>query len=160
MELPAFFFLLSLPPPTLSWMYLEVWELLVSPRDGGTWWPAVYGVAQSRTRLKRLSCSSSSEEANFKSQLREHVPFTAEKIQSHSRYYMGARLELICLSYPQETIGKLELPPTGAFFIYHNALGQSPTWPCFICFIITLGRKYYSTCFAMCNSVTEHMPRT
>ena len=58
MELPAFFFLLSLPPPTLSWMYLEVWELLVSPRDGGTWWPAVYGVAQSRTRLKRLSSGS------------------------------------------------------------------------------------------------------
>ena len=24
-------------------------------RDGGAWWAAVYGVAQSRTRLKRLS---------------------------------------------------------------------------------------------------------
>ena len=29
------------------------------PRDGGAWWAAVYGVAQSRTRLKRLSSSSS-----------------------------------------------------------------------------------------------------
>ena len=28
-------------------------------RDGGAWWVAVYGVAQSRTRLKRLSSSSS-----------------------------------------------------------------------------------------------------
>ena len=28
------------------------------PRDGGAWWAAVYGVAQSRTRLKRLSSSS------------------------------------------------------------------------------------------------------
>ena len=28
----------------------------------GTWWAAVYGVAQSRTRLKRLSSSSSSSE--------------------------------------------------------------------------------------------------
>ena len=27
--------------------------------DAGAWWPAVYGVAQSRTRLKRLSGSSS-----------------------------------------------------------------------------------------------------
>ena len=27
------------------------------PRDGGAWWAAVYGVAQSRTRLKRLSSS-------------------------------------------------------------------------------------------------------
>jgi len=28
---------------------------LENPRDGGAWWAAVYGVAQSRTRLKRLS---------------------------------------------------------------------------------------------------------
>ena len=28
--------------------------------DGGAWWAAVYGVAQSRTRLKQLSSSSSS----------------------------------------------------------------------------------------------------
>ena len=32
---------------------------LENPRDGGDWWAAVYGVAQSRTRLKRLSSSSS-----------------------------------------------------------------------------------------------------
>ena len=34
---------------------------LENPRDGGAWWAAVYGVAQSRTRLKRLSSSSSSK---------------------------------------------------------------------------------------------------
>ena len=33
---------------------------LENPKDGGTWWAAVYGVAQSQTRLKRLSSSSSS----------------------------------------------------------------------------------------------------
>ena len=33
---------------------------LENPRDGGAWWAAAYGVAQSRTRLKRLSSSSSS----------------------------------------------------------------------------------------------------
>ena len=32
---------------------------LENPRDGGAWWAAVYGVAQSRTRLKWLSSSSS-----------------------------------------------------------------------------------------------------
>ena len=32
---------------------------LDNPRDRGAWWAAVYGVAQSRTRLKRLSSSSS-----------------------------------------------------------------------------------------------------
>ena len=33
---------------------------LENPREGGAWWAAVYGVAQSRTQLKRLSSSSSS----------------------------------------------------------------------------------------------------
>ena len=33
---------------------------LENPRDGGAWWAAVCGVAQSQTRLKRLSSSSSS----------------------------------------------------------------------------------------------------
>ena len=32
---------------------------LENPRDRGAWWAAVYRVAQSRTRLKRLSSSSS-----------------------------------------------------------------------------------------------------
>ena len=31
---------------------------LENPRDGGAWWAAIYGVAQSQTRLKRLSSSS------------------------------------------------------------------------------------------------------
>ena len=35
---------------------------LENPRDGGAWWAAIYGVAQSRTRLKRLSSSSSSRD--------------------------------------------------------------------------------------------------
>jgi len=30
---------------------------LENPRDGGAWWAAISGVAQSRTRLKRLSSS-------------------------------------------------------------------------------------------------------
>ena len=34
---------------------------LENPRDGGAWWAAVYGVAQSQRRLKRLSSSSSSD---------------------------------------------------------------------------------------------------
>ena len=33
---------------------------LENPRDGGAWWADIYGVTQSRTRLKRLSSSSSS----------------------------------------------------------------------------------------------------
>ena len=33
---------------------------LENPRDSGAWWAVIYGVAQSRTQLKRLSSSSSS----------------------------------------------------------------------------------------------------
>ena len=32
---------------------------LENPKDGGAWWAAIYGVAQSQTLLKRLSSSSS-----------------------------------------------------------------------------------------------------
>ena len=37
---------------------------LENPRDGGAWWAAVYGVAQSQTRLKWLSSSSSNMQWN------------------------------------------------------------------------------------------------
>ena len=39
------------------------YSCLENPRDGGAWWAAVYGVAQSWTRLKRLSSSSILTEA-------------------------------------------------------------------------------------------------
>ena len=35
---------------------------LENPRDGGAWWAALYGVAQSRTRLKQLTSSSNKKE--------------------------------------------------------------------------------------------------
>ena len=44
---------------------------LENPRDGGAWWAAVYGVAQSRTRLKRLS--SRSTQTSFSALLRERA---------------------------------------------------------------------------------------
>ena len=46
---------------------------LKNPRDGGAWWAAVYGVAQSRTRLKRLSSSSTSDIQWMSSYSREAV---------------------------------------------------------------------------------------
>ena len=38
------------------------YSCLENPRDRGAWWAAIYGVAQSWTRLKRLSSSSSSSD--------------------------------------------------------------------------------------------------
>ena len=36
----------------------KVYSCLENPRDGGAWQAAIYGVAQSWARLKRLSSSS------------------------------------------------------------------------------------------------------
>ena len=33
----------------------DIWSCLENPWDGGAWWAAVYGVAQSQTQLKWLS---------------------------------------------------------------------------------------------------------
>ena len=41
---------------------------LENPRDGGAWWAAVYGVAQSWTQLKWLSSSSRADRCGFRSQ--------------------------------------------------------------------------------------------
>ena len=40
-----------------KWQSLQC-SCLENPRDGGAWWVAIYGVAQSQTRLKWLSSSS------------------------------------------------------------------------------------------------------
>ena len=45
---------------------------LENPRDGGTWWEAIYGVTQSWTRLKRLSSSSSKSTGGSEGRLHVH----------------------------------------------------------------------------------------
>ena len=42
---------------------------LENPRDGGDWWAAIYGAAQSRTQLKQLSSSSNFLLLNFDHQV-------------------------------------------------------------------------------------------
>ena len=41
-----------------QYIYTLQCSCLENPRDGGAWWAAIYGVAQSQTRLKWLSSSS------------------------------------------------------------------------------------------------------
>ena len=41
------------------------YSCLEDPRVGGAWWAAIYGVAQSWTRLKRFSSSSSSSSSIY-----------------------------------------------------------------------------------------------
>ena len=56
-----------------AWIPLQC-SCLENPRDRGAWWVAVYGVAQSRARLKRLS--NSSRETREQEKLRG-VPYKA-----------------------------------------------------------------------------------
>ena len=56
---------------------------LENPRDGGAWWAAVYGVAQSQTRLKRLSSSSSSQTTPCDPLLRSSMDFTVGSVTSY-----------------------------------------------------------------------------
>ena len=52
---------------------------LENPRDGGTWWAAIYGVTQSWTRLKWLSSSSIVTKGKFLSPSQfiklSHMPY-------------------------------------------------------------------------------------
>ena len=65
---------------------------LENPRDGGAWWAAVYGVAQSQTQLKRLSSSSSSHSIQFKCGLKAtsystNLPLMFNQVVSNYNLY-------------------------------------------------------------------------
>ena len=58
---------------------------LENPRDGRAWWAAVYGVAQSQTRLKRLSSSSSKLTCFFQTNpLPKHMLWSGKKKKDKS----------------------------------------------------------------------------
>ena len=60
---------------------------LENPRDGGAWWAAIYGVAQSRTRLKWLSSSSSSSSYRASSWALFNIPSLGNHIHSQRYKY-------------------------------------------------------------------------
>ena len=64
---------------------------LENPRDGGAWWAAVYGVAQSRTRLKWPSSCSSKAMAPHSSTLAWKLPWMVEpgRLQSMGSLRVG-----------------------------------------------------------------------
>ena len=52
------------------------YSCMENPKDVGAWWAAIYGVAQSWTRLKQLSSSSSSSMEAFDELLSLNVPWS------------------------------------------------------------------------------------
>ena len=74
------------------------YSCLENPRDGGAWWAAVYGVVQSRTRLKRLSSSSSSSkriEKDTSSKQETQASWNGHK--SEAKAFLMAQRYRICL---------------------------------------------------------------
>ena len=77
------------------------YSCLENPREGGGWWSAVYGVAQSRIRLKRLSSRSSN--LQFQGQV---IPSSLSptlgiaQLRSWLREGNGNPLQYSCLENP------------------------------------------------------------
>ena len=86
---------------------------LENPRDGGSWWAAVYGVTQSWTRLKRLSSSSSSSSVLNFSTWFDHlavawVVFNSRLFQSPNQVHR----------YPLKFFQRVQIHP---FFFWKSA---------------------------------------
>ena len=64
---------------------------LENPRDGGAWWAAIYGVAQSRTRLKRLRAAAAA--STFSSVLMGTTTFSCR--------VFGRNLETVYIQCPR-----------------------------------------------------------
>ena len=70
---------------------------LENPRDGGAWWAVIYGVAQSRTRLKRLSSKvwtwcSSCLSLQFRS---SQIPKSENKVSQEQNFVFVYKADLI-----------------------------------------------------------------
>ena len=71
------------------------YSCLENPRDGGAWWAAVYGVAQSRTRLKRLSSSSSSSRTHHYPSSYWHISTNFYQLISKLYFYLFLRTKVV-----------------------------------------------------------------
>ena len=88
---------------------------LENPGDGGAWWAAVYGVAQSRTRLKRLSSSSSS--SSF-----------PEKLSP--AFALGCVLCIWTVIFSPQALTKISLSVFSSFFSLSSEVGKTQRGAC------------------------------
>ena len=74
------------------------YSCLENPRDRGTWWATAYGVAQSRTRLKRLRSSSSRPQAVYIQLL--YLEIKQFTWQFKRIYLWAVRDRTVCFRHP------------------------------------------------------------
>ena len=91
---------------------------LENPRDRGAWWAAIHGVAQNRTRLKRLSSSSSSSNLKdlYFSVLDCHIDFYQRWCYWGECIYMNPWKE--CLYMGESSPGPITHIYTNIFFLF------------------------------------------
>ena len=96
-------------------LYPLQYSCLKNPRDGGAWWVAVYGVAQSWTRLKRLSSSSSSSSSissMFLARTSCNNPTHANRpcgTWPEWAVLVSSSPKIIALKYPWKTENKMDM---------------------------------------------------
>ena len=85
------------------------YSCLENPMDGGAWWAAVHGVAQSRTRLKRLSSSSSRLSTSWP--VHRHCPLPPKNHQDHrphiNKHFWRAKFAFKSINVQISTSAKL-----------------------------------------------------
>ena len=92
---------------------LPQYSCLENPTDRGAWWAAVYGDAQSRTRLKRLSSSS---------RLQQYVIQELPDVQAGFRKGRGPRNQIVNVRWIMEETMEVQKNIYFCFIDYTKAL--------------------------------------
>ena len=87
---------------------------LENPRDGGAWWAAIYGVAQSWTRLQQLSSSLAAAKSQCLPSLGAY-----EKCR-----LLNITLDLLIQNLPFNKIPRSTEGPVQSIFIFNMNMGQ------------------------------------
>ena len=129
------------------------YSCLENPRDRGAWWAAAYGVAQSQTRLKRLSSSSSSSvtvsnAAELYTLLVKMVNFMLYVFTTIKR--RDSKLALLINSLNYLLRGKKSLTLTVQKFVYLS--------PCWALYVLLYMYVFYLRCNSWGSTIksTDH----
>ena len=102
-----------------KWQPTPVFSCLENPRDGGAWWAAVYGVAQSRTRLKwRSSLAAHASKVMlkiFQARLQQYVNCEIPDVQAGFRRQKNQRSNC---QYLQDHQKSKRVPEKHLFLLY------------------------------------------
>ena len=97
------------------------YSCLENPRDGGAWWAAIYGVAQSQTRLKQLSSSTSSSSRLIIAFLPRNKCLLISWLQSPSAVILESpKIKFLTVSIVFPSICHEVMGPDAMIFIFLN----------------------------------------